>query len=322
MHRRDDKPPPMKRARQDSSSQDMRETPNNGHAQGSQLTLPPLSLSILGVEPMDEFIKQIADFIHHMIMTRPLTDVAPQARVEVEAKIGLLRDKSSGQRLSLPILSEAILAPGVDVRFESNMSSNQHRHFNNLLNQLKTASDQPNHPSTPLGYTHHYLVDSFFPPSDQGLSLGHPYDREKIRVTRDEKSGTVIESVRKIRLGDLNIVSPKNLADWRVSVNLEVPMPHPVGIATHKRRKDRLSYTHEEFVIDLTQVTTSAANEPPQVLHELEIEIMRPELLLASAAKRLDPNASEHEKSAFDELIRAFVNNARILARNSSEGWQ
>ncbi|KAF9046089.1 mRNA capping enzyme [Panaeolus papilionaceus] len=322
MHRRDDQPPPMKRARQDSSSQDMREN-SNGHAQGSQMTLPPLSLSILGVEPLDEFIKEVADFVHHMIMTRPLADVAPHARVEVEAKIGILKDKGTGTRYSLPVCVETILHPGADVRFESNMTVNQHRHYNNLLNNLKATSTQPNHPSTPLDYAHHYLVDNFFPPSaDQGPQLGHPYDREKIRVTRDEKTGNVLESVRKIRLGDLNILSPKREADWRISVNLEVPMPHPVGVATHKRRKDRLSYSHEEFVIDLTQVTSSMPNEPPQILHELELEIARPELLLSSAAKRFDASASETEKAAFDELIRAFVNNARILVRNSSEGWQ
>lgn len=66
-------------------------------------TLPPLSLSILGVEPLDEFIKEIADFVHHMIVNRP--DVA--GTVEVEAKIGVLRDKASGQRLSLPVLVES-----------------------------------------------------------------------------------------------------------------------------------------------------------------------------------------------------------------------
>lgn len=95
----------MKRARQDSSSQDMREN-SNGHAQGSQMTLPPLSLSILGVEPLDEFIKEVADFVHHMIMTRPLADVAPHARVEVEAKIGILKDKGTGTRYSLPVCVE------------------------------------------------------------------------------------------------------------------------------------------------------------------------------------------------------------------------
>jgi hypothetical protein len=60
----------------------------------------------------------------------------------------------------------------------------------------------------------------------------------------------------------------------------------------------------------------------PDILHELEIEIARPQLLLATAAKRGDLSAPELERSAFDELIRAFVNNARILVRNASEGWQ
>lgn len=44
-----------------------------------------------------------------------------------------------------------------------------------------------------------------------------------MRVTRDEKTGAVLECVRKIRLADLNIYSPKRAADWRISVNLEVP---------------------------------------------------------------------------------------------------
>jgi hypothetical protein len=59
----------------------------------------------------------------------------------------------------------------------------------------------------------------------------------------------------------------------------------------------------------------------PEVLHELEVEIARPELLLSTAAKRGDPNVSEHERNAYDELIRSFVNNARILVKNASEGW-
>jgi len=98
-------------------------------------SLPPLSLSILGVEPLDEFIKEIADFIHHMIQTRP--DFPGD--VEVEAKVGVLRDKATGQRMALPVLVEtsmyivslvhalhsfcaSVLAPDVDCLFESNMS--------------------------------------------------------------------------------------------------------------------------------------------------------------------------------------------------------
>lgn len=90
-------PPPGKRARRESSSEGM-----NGH-QGNPSSLPPLSLSILGVEPLDEFIKEIADFIHHMIVTRP---EHLGGKVEVEAKVGILRDRMSGQRLALPVLVE------------------------------------------------------------------------------------------------------------------------------------------------------------------------------------------------------------------------
>jgi hypothetical protein len=98
------------------------------------------------------------------------------------------------------------------------IEKNQHRHFNTLLNELKTTSAQSSHPAAPLGYKHLYLIDSFYP-SDGG---------EKIRVTREEKTGVVTQCVRKIRLGNLNIYSPKRAADWRVSVNLEVPgTSHP-----------------------------------------------------------------------------------------------
>jgi polynucleotide 5'-triphosphatase len=92
----------------------------------------------------------------------------------------------------------------------------QHKHFNTLLNSLMSASTQPSHPSSPLEYKHKYLVDSFY-------ATDNSHDREKIRVTRDEKTGTVVECMRKVRLGDLNIYSPKRAADWRVSVNLEIP---------------------------------------------------------------------------------------------------
>ncbi|KNZ73077.1 mRNA-capping enzyme subunit beta [Termitomyces sp. J132] len=273
--------------------------------------LPPLSLSILGVEPLDEFIKEIADFVHHMIVNRP--DVA--GTVEVEAKIGVLRDKASGQRINLPVLVESIIAPdSIDCRFESNMSVNQHKHYNSLLNNLMTNSQPAS--SSQLKYSHLHLFDSFYPAAEGPA-------QDKIRVTRDEQTKTVTACVRKIRLGDLNVYSPKRAADWRVSVNLEVPVQHPLGSPTHTRRKDRMSYAHEEFNIDLTKVTSATSpNSPSQTLYELELEIARPEILLATAATRGDVNLPEHERSAFDELIRAFVNNARILVRNSSDGWQ
>jgi polynucleotide 5'-triphosphatase len=72
--------------------------PSNGHS-----ALPPLSLSILGVEPIDEFIREIADFVHAKISQRP---EYLRGTVEVEAKIGVIRDKAMGSRLMLPVISE------------------------------------------------------------------------------------------------------------------------------------------------------------------------------------------------------------------------
>lgn len=57
--------------------------------------------------------------------------------------------------------------------------------------------------------------------------------------------------------------------------------------------------------------------------HELELEFVRSDLLLSAAARREDPSVPEPERAAFDELVRAFVNNVRILARNTlfESGW-
>lgn len=118
-------------------------------------------------------------------------------------------------------------------------------------------------------------MDSFYPSENS-------HDRDKIRVTRDEKTGTVLESMRKVRLGNLDIYSPKRQADWRISVNLEIPgtcfnalcpkflkknlghsVSHPLGSSTFTRRKDRMSYSHEEFNIDLTQVQSSRPMNAP-----------------------------------------------------------
>lgn len=73
------------------------------HAQNQQRQqLPSLSLSVVGVEPLDEFIREVADFIDSMIRRRP----DGPGNVEVEAKIGVLRDKATSQRIVLPVLTE------------------------------------------------------------------------------------------------------------------------------------------------------------------------------------------------------------------------
>jgi hypothetical protein len=52
-------------------------------------------------------------------------------------------------------------------------------------------------------------------------------------------------------------------------------------------------------------------------MHELEVEFARPDVLMQAAKVRGNENVPPYEANAFDEMIRAFVNNVRILVRNS-----
>ncbi|KAH0832085.1 hypothetical protein J3R83DRAFT_12994 [Lanmaoa asiatica] len=118
---REPTPPPLKRARQSGSPKTAPASLNASNVKNNSIlpttgststspimsnspNLPPLAVSILGVEPLDEFIREIADFVHHMVTTRPI--MGPDAKVEVEAKLGVLRDRTSGKRISLPVLVE------------------------------------------------------------------------------------------------------------------------------------------------------------------------------------------------------------------------
>jgi polynucleotide 5'-triphosphatase len=89
-------PGSRKRARAENDAANGHMTPPGGGP------LPPLSHSILGTEPLEDFVREVADFVHSMIMRRP--DV--QGKIEVEAKVGVLRERNSAARASLPVLTE------------------------------------------------------------------------------------------------------------------------------------------------------------------------------------------------------------------------
>lgn len=119
---------PPKRARRSPPSDRSR---TNGRNATSSSVLPPLSLSILGVEPLDEFIREVADFIHHLITTRP-ADL--KGDIEVEAKIGVLKDRGTGNRLQLPVLVETSMI------FVVRNIQKIYRTCQSLLQKLQTAT--------------------------------------------------------------------------------------------------------------------------------------------------------------------------------------
>ena len=62
------------------------------------------------------------------------------------------------------------------------------------------------------------------------------------------------------------------------------------------------------------------------VQHELELEInpTAMPIVMHAASRRAspDPSVPPEQKNEYDDIIRIFVNNARILVRNASNAWE
>ncbi|KZT60327.1 mRNA triphosphatase CET1 [Calocera cornea HHB12733] len=288
--------PPQKRRR-------LSPPPSNGGPRPVELLPAPpprLEPSFIGYDPFDDFTKEVADWIADLIRN--------QENVEIEAKIGLLLDQHTKQRLRLPVMSETILSPAIEsIRFQSSMTENQHKSYNDLLNQrVQRFAHIP--PSLHINYDHTRAIDEFY-------SIQSDEFKVRLRVSKDEKTGKVVESVRKSRMGDMNVYCPKWGFDYRISVNREFPHdpPPPQRRPEMLRRKDRVSYSHQAYKIDLTQVFPYPPGKDNTITHELEVEFLNPAALVRECGKR-----DRGEPSAFDEMVQVFLNNIRILIRTAA----
>jgi hypothetical protein len=222
--------------------------------------------------------------------------------------------------------------------------------MNNFLNEQVKASMANESSRIPISYAHKKERDTFYEVSPQELPPVirqnlNPRHKPKVRVTTDAKTGEIIAKIVKCRVADIDVYSPRTNVDWRVSVNLEMeydgdvthlPMVDASKGGRGERNKDRMSYRHLAYQIDLTQVATVEVSFPriippwqatcvtmnqPSDLpkqaptkndfdHELEVEVSAAEIrrqgLLAVAG---DPS------NQYEELVKGFVDNIRVLAR-------
>lgn len=152
----------------------------------------------------------------------------------------------------------------------------------------------------------------------------------KARVTYDQNTGDVLGKIIKARVADLHIYMPHLPLDCRLSINLEWEWDGDVEEITHNqipnkerlpdRNKDRLSYKHGFYQVDLTQVTQQELPSQTNSLavtkpvstgkeHELEIEL--------DAAAVLDHcnRARQGLPHKYPELVDGLLDNIRVLAR-------
>lgn len=251
--------------------------------------LGPWEASITNSVPQEQISKAVADFLfQYVVMNEDLGEIQSRGvKFEIEAKFGMLIDKGTNQRVDLPVNSECVLNEGRNwLGFRSSMTELQHKSFNDFLNHLVQQTHPANkaahaalpRPRLPIDYRHRHEIDRFFelPAAVRDRSLpvcvakpiaakGHGV---KVRVTYDQKSNKVLGKIVKARIADLSLHFPHLPLDCRISVNLEMDwegtvedlerMASSTGRASPPARtKDRLSYKHGCYQIDLTQVTQS-----------------------------------------------------------------
>ncbi|KAI9702266.1 MAG: mRNA-capping enzyme subunit beta [Bogoriella megaspora] len=288
--------------------------------------------SITNIEPFNDVSRVVTDFIYHAMIERPDIDTgsigglpSPNGQLEIEAKLGRLVDRRSKQRLHLPVMSSVVLESSTKdhLMFESSMTEQQHKALNEFLNAEVQKSHRPPPPGQPprakIAYQHKRERDSFaqltqagelsLPPLARNLVEGN--GKTKVRITKDQKTGRELARIVKCRLEDLDIHCPREAFDIRISINLEVTFQGDLDESTADkypvRMKDRLSYHHQAYQIDLTQVSDGAPSG--EKTHELEIEV-------SSAEVRKQIQLIKEEKdNEMERLIKVFLDNVKVLSR-------
>lgn len=119
-----------------------------------------------------------------------------------------------------------------------------------------------------MTYKHTRETDTLYGLSEESavhLPKSLAQRKKKVRITTDDKTGEILAKIIKTPVADIHVFCPLSLFDWRISINIEMDfagdMKDLVAMdkrdATGDRKKDRMSYKHLAYQIDLTQVTST-----------------------------------------------------------------
>lgn len=160
--------------------------------------------------------------------------------------------------------------------------------MNTFLNNAHHYSQKPRRrPATPgakprhaIRYLHTRECDVFYDLSVAGLlKLPQPvrdmldarHINTKVRTIMDQTTGNTIAQTIKVRVADLDVYSPNTELDYRVSVNIEAKVegdwrklvqPRALRAKRFERKKDRVSFRHLAYSIDLTTVSSPDVSMP------------------------------------------------------------
>lgn len=296
--------------------------------------------------PYPDILKLVQDWLYQQLLSLGDVGTNPQeGQVEIEAKIGYLINSATDQRIQLPVYNMCVVKPGAhDYSFRSEMQLEDHKHLNDYLNAVIKRTLTPGR--VPMTYSHPVVTDSFHHLSPYAKQLIPPalqrYIKPKqdvrIRVTTDKSSGRVLARLVKLKVADLHIYNPP-VQDCRITINVEVNLNRPgvdpdALIAADDaqrgnqapRLKDRMSYKHLAYAIDLTKVdqdgkqtchpTEAMSSNCPhlgmpskfELEQEVDANILRQQMQLAGDGK---PNA-------FGDIVSGFLDNLVFLMREKA----
>lgn len=201
----------------------------------------------------------------------------------------------------------------------------QHKQLNAFLNGLVQQSFAEAQTSNRevIRFDHPKESDEFFELTQEGrhnlpTSIQqwlNPKHRPRVRRTTDNNTGALKAQIIKSRIADLDIYNPSADFDYRLSISIESPWEgesHWLSEMTdggRDRNKDRMSYRHMAYQIDLTQVSYTNSS---QLEHELEVEISTEQIRLELE------NLRANRPSKYEDLVRGFIDNVRILCRKGT----
>ena len=169
--------------------------------------------------------------------------------------------------------------------------------MNEFLNKAFMESQNPKGRSVPphtklripMSYVHTHECDTFYELSQAGIlalpqsifhTLNSRHSKAKVRITTDQKSGNTLAKIVKVRLADLDVYSPSTNFDYRISINLEKNLddnwrdlvePMARNVRKADRMKDRVSYKHLAYQIDLTQVVSPEVSSSRSIYLDLKL---------------------------------------------------
>jgi len=285
------------------------------------------------VHVYDEVSRKVCDFIWTNAITSELVRntiaESEHTNLEIEARWGQLSERTTKTRLRGYHDTETIVkTQNMDIQFASTMTMDEHKRMNMYLNKQVQESNAPGSSRHPIRYQHTREVDTLYDLGQEQFAtlpemakrlISASGVRQRIRVTRDQKTGAVIRSMIKVKMMNLEISSPQTTWDYRIGINIEINYTGPVEnlvMAVEgskadndlRRQKDRMSYSWlGAYQVDLTQVLQG--NEKT---HELELELTSDVLLdHGDRIRRKEP-------TEFESLIAGMMNNLRVLSREIS----